>query len=243
MGITSYQLHYQFSHPYKKENLFIKMSNLYAIFLFVSFSVLAADAVKCLGVTFSNNDQPTDDDEITCQSNDLTICHYTAKDGDASSLQGKANCIQDESYYYPCVKDGNCYIEASINKPVAEEVYKLCQSGEHQARACKVKKKCLKGEVSDDDTDTEQELTCEADKTICNYTSVTGNTVLTGQIACIQEERFYYPCKSNNDCYIKASDKKPLAKAVVGTCQNAQACKAKKVCLSVGSVACAQDMD
>merc|ERR1711942_218713 len=204
------------------------MSNLYAIFLFVSFLVLAADAVKCLKSSVTDNRNDGDDIENTCDS-EKTICKYTGvNDATAGTgLIGDNDCIQDERFHYPCVKEDVCYMEAKDDKPTANKVYETCKPGTGNPPACEVKKVCLTGPLTNDGND--EETTCNAD-VICKYEGVntaTAKAGLTGNSGCISDKRFYYPCVKDNNCYIEAQAQKTKlpTSTVYKTCNNASECR------------------
>jgi len=225
------------------------MSNLYAIFLFVSFLVLAADAVKCLKSSVTDNRNDGDDIENTCDS-EKTICKYTGvNDATAGTgLIGDNDCIQDERFHYPCVKEDVCYMEAKDDKPTANKVYETCKPGTGNPPACEVKKVCLTGPLTNDGNDkNDEETTCNAD-VICKYEGVntaTAKAGLTGNSGCISDKRFYYPCVKDNNCYIEAQAQKTKlpTSTVYKTCNNASECKVKKVCHEQGDIASANHMD
>merc|ERR1712142_545715 len=128
----------------------IKMSNLCAIFLFVSFLVLGADAVDhCIKGPFDKVGGP---DKIECDAVPQ-ICKYTKAGGTTS---GAPKCVPEEFYFYPCKTENDtvCFIkgkekkkcfEGDISSPTVEQrpldaaicKYTPLESGDsHRGSAC-----------------------------------------------------------------------------------------------------------
>merc|ERR1711942_17048 len=216
---TSYQLHYQFSHQLEKENLFIKMSNLYAIFLFVSSLVLAADAVKhCAGANIVNSGG----DDVSCSTTGLEICEYTPSAGDPK-YQGKDSCVEEDYVNYPCKlteTPKKCYLRSEDAKPTKETIEGTCET----AKQCKEKKKCFTGAIS-----SSAPLKCAENSPFCEYNNPDGNS-FTGADKCVEEEFYNYPCKNGTDCFIAAKEKPTQPADIESICKTAKPCKEKKKC-------------
>merc|ERR1712013_419468 len=177
------------------------MSNLYAIFLFVSSLVLAADAD-----THCAQGNQLQDDVVCAASTNLKICEYTPKNG-APKFTGAADCVEENYVNYPCIATEapyKCYQESSALVPDKKAIEETCENAKSQA--CKEKKKCFKDLIS-----AASILKCKADAAMCKYTA-DGSGVFSGENECVakdKEEFYNYPCKNGTVCFIDAAEAPP----------------------------------
>merc|ERR1712142_779117 len=183
----------------------IKMSNLYAIFLFVSFLVLGADAVDhCIKGPFDKVGGP---DKIECDAVPQ-ICKYTKAGGTTS---GAPKCVPEEFYFYPCKTENDtvCFIKGEEKAVTAVDIEKLWK----KADVCKEKKKCFEGDISSPTVEQ-----CPLDAAICKNETT---CFIKAAEAKPTEEQIKKLCKAPPAC----KEKKKCVKGDISSSTNEVICK------------------